>query len=885
MPSPKETSVQPFMKVASQTPATDDRDQSQHNVFRVIFKHREHSFEPSPSVLLARSDSPPASAIDRHQVRFAKPTFKAAYAEKLLNPAKKRKINPEEPRPAKPRKVKTGLRKDRPVQNAEEIYRDIWRNILCYCEPRLLLHAKTINSMFHDLLSEQTIWRTSRECHFPDSPECPDGLSEELYVDLLVGKGCQDRACARKETANVSWAFKVRLCMDCLHKRTISVQELPADRKHVMQSGSEQMPLWDALPMIVTRGVRYGEMRSPIVEESRWRWHGGILRCLKAEYDKLEAEWENRRHQNMSDEELTEWWASLRDETMVQMDALGEVEAWRRQQNEDMFVASSQRRRTKEDFFIEQASQLDPPIKENALKCMVAYHKAMKSSNAPSKRAWEVLKTKILPLRDQAMMLAENLQHSPAFMFSQADTEQKRMYQQLRDHRDRLSTASEKTLPITSVKTLKPEEQFVVDLAQKQFAQCVKENVVDDDLVLTCLKKTWDAYDKVSSRPSGLNFDGTIGPYKLSMDDTRMILQEVFYKEIPYKSTRGVLVYKSFICSGCTRKDYVKRYNFEDCMDHILCVHARLIGEGMEYYHFAVTYSAVVGPMSPLGRYSNGFNWYRFPWLAVAWPRNLPVLPLHVDPANVPSWDPDADVDYSRRGLRADDMVLFNNRQALTTNADFGFIENFDNAVRALKEVRLSNASVVRIAMQYALDLNSERDEPAPSLGDFLGAIPAFQATNPALHFKFRCGKCLEGGAEAASARYVKHEVPMSYLRRHWDKKHKPQNLDWTEYLMHLPSDEELTKTLLDSDAQLQKQKDEIMVKVKSIRHPRKKPNPKATTILTTRTAMSAFDQLYSKPGHSTEPKDAGDGASQEEHVVFDVHPGDPVIQASTDRQ
>ena len=854
MPSPKITAVQPFMKVASQTPTTNDPSQQQHNVFRINFKPQEPKFEPlSP---LPWCDSPSASAIGRPDVRFAKPTFKAAYAERLLNPGKKRKRNPDQSQHTQRRKVWAStspgpkvcrLRKDRPVQNAEEIHRDIWRNILCYCEPRLLLQAKTINSTFHDLLSEQTIWRTSRECHLPDSPECPDSLSEDLYVDLLVGKGCQNKGCARKDTANVSWAFKVRLCIDCLHKWTINVQELPEDRKHMMQDGIDQLPLWDALPMIITRGVRYGEIRSPIVEDRRWRWHGGTLRCLTADYDKLEAEYKYRqRTYNTDNRELEEWWEPIRDETMAQMDALGEVEAWCRQQHEDTFVASGQRRRAKEAFFIEQAGQMDPPLKEDALKCMAAYHKALKSNNAPSKRAWQVLKSKLLPYQDQAMMLVEALEPKPAFTSGRAETEQKRVYQKLRDHRARV--------PLASGRTLKPEEQFVVDLAQKQFEQCVGDSVVDEDLVLTCLKRTWDAYDKVSSRPSGLNYDGTIGPYKLSMDDTRLILEEVFYKQIPYKSTRGVLVYKSFLCSGCTRKDYVKRHNFEDCMDHILCAHARLVGEGMQYYHYAVTYSLVVGPMSQYGGYSlNGFPFYRFPWLAVPWPRNLPVLPSHVDPVSIPSWDPDADVDYSMTDLKNKPLFLFANRQALATSADSGFTVNFDTAVKALKEIRLNNAGVVKIALQYALDLSSVQDYPVPKLDDFLAAVPTFQATNPALHFKFRCGKCLKEGTEAASARHVKYEVPMEYLHRHWEKKHKSQNLDWTEDLMHLPSDAELIKTMFDSDTQLQRQKDEIMEKVKTVQHPRKKSNPKATTILTTRSAMSAFEELYPRPRHLLE--------------------------------
>lgn len=120
---------------------------------------------------------------------------------------------------------KITFRPSRPLKNAEQINSDIWQTILGYCEPKLLLEAKTINSEFYRLLSDRSrIWRESRLNHFgPAMPDCPAGLTEQQYVDLLVGRGCQNRVCPRENTARVYWTFQVRLCAECFRQKTIRV--------------------------------------------------------------------------------------------------------------------------------------------------------------------------------------------------------------------------------------------------------------------------------------------------------------------------------------------------------------------------------------------------------------------------------------------------------------------------------------------------------------------------------------------------------------------------------------------------------------------------------------------------------------------------------------
>lgn len=120
---------------------------------------------------------------------------------------------------------KRALRSTRPLKISDKVNSDIWQIILGYCEPKLLLEAKTINKEFRQLLSDRTaIWRASRQNFFGhDMPECPTGMTEQTYADLLVGRGCQNRSCPKEHTAGVYWTFQVRLCAECFRQKTMRV--------------------------------------------------------------------------------------------------------------------------------------------------------------------------------------------------------------------------------------------------------------------------------------------------------------------------------------------------------------------------------------------------------------------------------------------------------------------------------------------------------------------------------------------------------------------------------------------------------------------------------------------------------------------------------------
>ena len=129
----------------------------------------------------------------------------------------------------------TRLRPSRPVQNSNQVYSDVWINILSFSEPKLLLEVKTINKHFYHLLQENSaIWRESRLNHYGSGmPACPKGLTEHYYVELLAGRGCQSTSCPTSKTQKVHWMFQVRLCPRCLAEKTMRVCRSPASLRHL----------------------------------------------------------------------------------------------------------------------------------------------------------------------------------------------------------------------------------------------------------------------------------------------------------------------------------------------------------------------------------------------------------------------------------------------------------------------------------------------------------------------------------------------------------------------------------------------------------------------------------------------------------------------------
>ncbi|ETN38759.1 uncharacterized protein HMPREF1541_06797 [Cyphellophora europaea CBS 101466] len=827
----------PAFRVSAQTPSRPDPRKSAtmfNPVMRMppVFQpyHSTPTGSPEPrqqtsaqSVPAKRSSPAPITFIQQ------KPALRP-----LDQPTKRRRVEEKVPK-YKFTNKKTPFSIHRPLRNSDDVHKDIWTHILSFCPPRFMLQAKTINSLFYEILSQQAIWRESRYRHLGDAiPKCPSGINEQQYTDLLVGKGCQSASCRRQNTNSANWALLVRLCPDCLMSKTTRLQDLPVSRVHRV-SGIHN--LCDALPMLSIAASHRSEPREIRVtdEEVSYAESGrsASFRFVRSDYDQLEAEFLDLRDGGATDEAINSWWQSKYDITMGQMKERIELNRWN---NSNHYSSSAAETRSdRETFFISKASELDPPIEKSTLECFTAYKKALSTQNPPTERSWETLKVKLLPLRENAEELERAIKRVERSTSGD-------VWETLSDHR----IGCTRYPP-----ALKPEQEFVVQLGRREFERCKEKGVSDADLVLLTLKNTYERFYSAEKRPQGLNYNGRRGPYQLSLDDARLIIDLVIKREIPAGSQLSVRVYNRFKCPACVReKERGRLFSFASCFEHLLNHHGRTVGEGPEFWRYALA-----------ERPQRGVYWYRqlpFPWYTVRWPRCLPVLPEHQDPAALEPWDPGSTRPYIQEVVNT--TSAFQGREVNAEVEASGFLELFVHAANALSGIRLEGQALTRIALQFAVDVSEQRGYVKPALSQFLDVVPSIQGSNPAMDFRFRCGTCMANGDQKASSRHIKHNIPIDNLYLHWRKSHDDESptssrrrgsedsqtapRDWTRDFMHLPSDTELHEQIVDSDAVLAKEKEEIHAAA-TASNARRKPKAKATVILATRPALAAFDELF----------------------------------------
>jgi hypothetical protein len=581
---------------------------------------------------------------------------------------------------------------------------------------------------------------------------------------------------------------------------------------------------------------------------------GSSPRFLKRDYDLLEAEY---LHLLQHDPDVIDsWWHEKRITTMKQMKQ--RIRVNRFSVDDHISTSGTEVRNERMRFFMEKAWQLNPPIPAHQLELFEAYQKALLTQNLPTERSWETLKAKILPYQADAALLSEALRPRDEIRSSDERRIQAELWDKLHQHRGTYDVVER-----NAARPLAPEQDFVVRLAREEFEACLDQGVSDSDLVLLTLKNVYDRY-YASEQTQGLNFNGRRGPYQLSLDDARMILEVVIKKHVSPTSQRGVKIFSRFKCPGCVKeKGKGRLFTFDSCFDHILNVHGKTVGESPEFWRFALN-----------ERPQRAMYWHRvlpFPWYTTRWPRCLPVLPEHQDATDQPPWQQDAVRQYVQEAVNDDSAFAGRSAKSPTEIGDF--LQLFTHAAKVLRGVRLSGPALTRIALQYALDLTDESD--TPGLDKFLEAIPMFQDANPAMDFRFRCGICTSQPGEKASARHVKHQLPVHILLGHWKKSHDTfhefEVLDgeirrntsrragggenqssamseahWAEGFMALPKDAELLDMMRSSDEALSKEK-KVIEEAEARGKAKRKPRAKATVIMATRSATELFNELFPK--------------------------------------
>lgn len=524
-------------------------------------------------------------------------------------------------------------------------------------------------------------------------------------------------------------------------------------------------------------------------------------------------------------------------EFMVEVDNL---ETWhKRQKMSDINVHS-----LRERFFIARAAELSPPMKRSVLWRMAAFRRILKVQTPPTERSWKTLKAKILPYRLHAEIVEQfeldMMKSSDRFsqnVLPSSTPPAVKLYRQLHEHRS--GQKAER-------RVWKPEQEFVLALGRREFTRCLDGNVADADLVLLCLKNVFDTYGSLTDVPDGLNYDGSFGRYRLSLDDARMVVEEVMEKQISKISLRGGTVFQNLRCRGCRRTDFIRSWSFVDAFEHILQVHATVVGQGLEFWQFAVPYARDLDQR--FGERDYGAGGVGFPWYTVAWPRCLPLVPGHQDTWALDSWHPAISIPFVEHPRMAT-ISAFEGRVPRTTEiSQDDFVGNILHAAKTLNGVWLEGPCQMKIALKYAVDLYSRGEASEPPLSKFATCLELLHDANPAIELRFRCGVCVGEASVYRTARQVKYKISLEGLLTHWEEKHADGGYMWSQSLMQLPSAAEVMQQIREADQKLQQDREATRERTEQLsENVRKRPKLKANLVLNARSAGEIFDQLFDR--------------------------------------
>ncbi|OAP62412.1 hypothetical protein AYL99_04615 [Fonsecaea erecta] len=822
-----------------------------------VFPANQFQEPLSPQTMMSRYQGPQSTLPERtvasntntarHSIFIVNTIESMQHGEEpSINPVAARETTPvTTPRPHQQplRPRRPILHPSKPLQNSEQVHAGVWVDVLSFCEPKFLLEAKTLNRFFYNLLSDNSaIWRKSRINHYGvDMPECPKGLSEKQYVELLAGRGCQSKGCHVDRTSKVHWTFQARLCPNCFNKKTATENDLAHHRRHRLPAIRDHVPpgdgraLWQLLPLVSSDGRRDSHSCPVDTEAHDWGQHSGKFAFLKTSYAKIESEYWKFRVSGATHTAMMAWARKIHRETMEYMAEVNKIEAWLKEYTKTVQGSKSQAwRQRRIEYFEARAAELSPPIDRKILWKMAAFTGNLKVGSDPTPRSWESLRLKIEPYRMQAQYV-EDFERLMESEFLET-VPQVRLFRLLDAHR-----GGKEAVP----RSYQPEQKFVLQLAHAEFVRCVNDGVADEDLLLLCLRNVFETYSTLENRPMGFNFDGTTGPYRLSLDDARMIVKDVIERHVQPHSERGRIVLQSLKCQGCQRKDHIRTWSFVEGFEHILQTHARQVGKGLEYYQFATPHP--VNDMSGLSPREGGVE-YKFPWYTVAWPRNLPLVPRHQDLTQLGAWSPTGPTEFTPLPARLR-VSAFHGRQPLKQqHAADAFGPNLVYAAQQLYGVRLDGRCQMKIALRYALDLYAQKHTTEPPLSAFWECLDDLATVNPGIELKFQCGICEVDDRRPGISARRKQKTAMDRLQMHWEHKHREGSVSWTQGLMYLPSDQELTQHIAEIDKKLQGEKDAVLGRAAVMSTDiKKRAKSKGSVLLGTKQASEVFDALFFK--------------------------------------
>lgn len=374
------------------------------------------------------------------------------------------------------------LRTNKPLKNSEDVHMDVWRIILKNSPLKFLLRAQDISKAFRHLLqAESTVWYESRINQYSKKmPRPPGQMTEQQYAELLEGKGCQMKDCARKSTGKIYWAFRGRFCEHCFAQQTMKEEEVKRYRFEdpVLQD------LLTLLPAAVIDGGKYSRCRLFNSQTEDWETTTAGPVYAAANLDDIEAEYKQLLVEGTSDEEMIAWKARKKEEAKTLTSHLADIENWEKSRAS----SAPRHRNNRMKFFQEQAALLSPPMSRDVLSKMLAFRMALDANSPPTLKSWEVLKAKIVKHQAKAEKLVSYDEQMRNLVPGAIPTPDIAEFIALR-------TARSPSRPDGSPHPL-PEQSFVLNLGRKQLVHWKMLDVNDADLALQVLRGVFDAYEQ-----------------------------------------------------------------------------------------------------------------------------------------------------------------------------------------------------------------------------------------------------------------------------------------------------------------------------------------------------------------------------------------------------
>lgn len=689
---------------------------------------------------------------------------------------------------------------------ATNVSLDAWSLIFKRCHPKFLMNARLVCRSFLAILEQDSIWREARAFTYgPLLPGCPYDVSEIAFTKLLVGRGCQAGQCTQIGTKKIHWPWMRRLCEQCFYEQTLPLNSVCEEaNRYVELRNTLEIEVQDTLPkhlsgLLPAVSVAVGTYMQPRAfdtEAQMWRFQGKTHNCrmLKIDFEELRKDFSRKV---MHDASYFLFWARLRwgstktrAVAAIELDDYGSVDEL------------GTYRYDKTVYFRDMAKQLDPPMHSTILGKMLAFHRAVDTSNSASPRAWDGLKARIDhdDLREQAKQLVDWDRES---MEPKALGE-KYLSDRLAQHRCGDCEKGEKRKRFTS---FPPELRFVLRIAQRELAKLL-DKVHDEDLLLMLLDRVHTTFEASTKKPIGLNGDGTEGPYRLLLDDARKVVSEVL---TPLAMTKGAArsrrITHSLQCMACTRPTCKRLFPFETLLQHVRKRHSIYVGKNLHYWRLATPVES---------------QWHRFTqdlaWHQVLWPKSLPALPGHRRAAADLQWNPDEVCEYIQHPEQRSSDLFENAEPIVPPDVEMDQFEDFFTyAVGILSCTRLDSTCTFKLALEYAKHVLSQNSILGEKHSSFQLDCPQLQSLQKALRkvsssyeLRFKCALCMSVKARARKwqqPREVVYTQSLTMLMRHWKKKHKLAVEQDKPELVYIPSDSELLKAIQTEEEKLETEK------------------------------------------------------------------------------